>query len=91
LPSKIQDLERITEIIDLMNIGQVLNLEYPIADFSIIELVVNVIDGKSMDENRTCLLHPLAPFAFSLKWYPMKKNTKTTSMNQCCISTVTSF
>jgi hypothetical protein len=32
-----------------MNIGQILDSKYPIADTSIVELIVNVVDGKSMD------------------------------------------
>jgi hypothetical protein len=45
-----------------MNIGQISNSKYPIADTSIVELVVNVVDGKSMDGSKTRLLTSIGTF-----------------------------
>jgi len=33
-----------------------LNPKYPIAEFYVTKLVVNVVNGELMDESRTCLL-----------------------------------
>jgi hypothetical protein len=45
-----------TEIVKLRNTNQILDPEYPITNSYIAELIVNVVDGESMDDNKThCL------------------------------------
>lgn len=45
-----------------MNIGQILNLEYLAIDSFVIELIVSVVDGKLMDDTRTCLFTSINTF-----------------------------
>jgi hypothetical protein len=56
-----------------VNIGQISNLEYSVVDFSIVESVVNVIDGKSMDENRTYLFTSIDTFCLFIEMVSNEK------------------
>ncbi len=74
-----------------MTIGQILHLTYSTTNSFAVESVVNVVDGKSMDDNKTHLLTSIGTFAFSLKWYPMKKNVERALVNRCRVSTIARF
>jgi len=56
-----------------VNTSQILNSKYPTVDSSTVELVINVVDGKSMDESKAFSLYPSILVAFSLKRYPTKQ------------------
>jgi hypothetical protein len=56
-----------------MNISKVLNLEYRVANFSIIESIINVIDGKSMDESRTYLFASISTFCLFVEMVSNEK------------------
>ncbi len=77
LPTKIQDLVRITKILDLVNIGQILNSKYLVVNFSIVELVVNVIDGKSVDESKTFLFTSISTFCLFVEMEFNEKEHET--------------
>lgn len=51
--TKIWNLEWAIRIHDLMNISLILDPKYPIADSSTVQLVINVVNGKSMDESKS--------------------------------------
>ncbi len=65
----------------LGNTNQNLDSKYSVIDSYIIELVLNVVNGESMDENRTCFLASIGIFICSLKQHPKKKSVKITSKN----------
>ncbi len=70
-------LYKLARIAKSVNINQILDSEYLVVDFSIVKLIINVVDEKSMDESRTRLLTSIGIFKiFSLKWYLMKKMHK---------------
>jgi ribonuclease BN (tRNA processing enzyme) len=73
LPIEIRDSKQGTKILDLMNIGQILDSKYPIADTSIVELVVNVVDGKSMDGSRNHLLASIGTFCLFVEMVSNEK------------------
>jgi hypothetical protein len=73
LPIEIQDSKQITEILNLVNTGQISNPEYPVINFSIVKSVVNVIDGKSMDDNRTCLFASISTFCLFVEMVSNEK------------------
>jgi len=56
-----------------MNIGQIPNLEYIIIDSFIVESIVNVVDGKLMDDNRTYIFTSIGTFCLFVE---MVSNTK---------------
>ncbi len=56
-----------TEIVKLVNTGQILNSKYPTANAYAIELVINVVDGKLMDESRTRLLTSISTFCLFIE------------------------
>jgi hypothetical protein len=64
-----------------MTIGQILHMTYSTTDSFAVESVVNVVDGKSMDDNKTHLLTSIGTFAFLLKWYLTKKNVERALVN----------
>ncbi len=97
---RIRDLEWITkipysrslceldEIVESRIIGQILDLKYPVADSYATTSVVNVVNGESMDESRTCLLASICTFYLFIETMSnRKKNTKRALANWCNVST----
>jgi hypothetical protein len=56
-----------------LNIGQILDSEYPTINSSAIKSIINVMDGKSMDENRTYLLASIGTFCLFVEMIFNKK------------------
>jgi hypothetical protein len=56
-----------------LNIGQILNLEYPTIDSSALKLVINVMDRNLMDESRTHLFASIGSFCLSVETTSNKK------------------
>jgi len=65
--------------------------KYLVADSFTVESVDNVVDGKLMDESKTCLLASIDTFCFFIEMVSNEKNMKRASMNQCYISVITHF
>ncbi len=61
LPTTIPTLAKITK---LVNIGQILDLEYTTTNFLVVELIM---DGKSLDENKTHLLTSTSTFCLFIE------------------------
>jgi hypothetical protein len=64
-----------SKIAKLVNTNQIMDLRYLVFGSLVVE---SIMDGKSLDENKIKFIfsHPLAPFVFLLKQYPMKMNVK---------------
>jgi hypothetical protein len=62
-------LYELTEIVESMNTGQISNLEYLTLDSSIVKLIINVVDGKLIDESRTCFLASIGTFHYTISWF----------------------
>jgi hypothetical protein len=59
-----------------VTIGQILDPKYLIADSSIVKSVINVVDGKSMDENITRLLESISIFCLFVETISNEKERK---------------
>ncbi len=59
-----------------MTIGQILDPKYLVADSSILKSVINVVDGKSMDENITRLLESISIFCLFVETISNEKERK---------------
>jgi hypothetical protein len=59
-----------------MTIGQILDPKYLVADSSIVKSVINVVDGKSMDESITRLLQSVSIFCLFVETIYNEKERK---------------
>jgi hypothetical protein len=68
-------LRESVEIIESWNTCQNSNPKYLIVDFYVAKLVVNVVDGESVDENGTHLLTSIGIFCLFIKIVSNEKKT----------------
>jgi hypothetical protein len=59
-----------------VTIGQILDSKYLVADSSIVKSIVNVVDGKSMDESLTRLLESISIFCLFVETISNEKERK---------------
>jgi len=60
-------LRELAKIIELGNTSQNSNPKHVVVDFYVAKLVVNVVDGESMDESGTHLLASIGTFCLFIK------------------------
>ncbi len=71
-----RSLRELAEIVELVTIGQILDSKYLVADSSIVKSIVNVVDGKSMDESLTRLLESISIFCLFVETISNEKERK---------------
>ncbi len=82
LSIKIQNSEQknkipnLAKIVKSVNIGQISHSKYPTANSFVVESIINVVDGKLMDEGRTCLLTSISTFFLFVEMVSNEKELK---------------
>jgi hypothetical protein len=64
------------KIVELVTIGQIPNLKYLIVDSFVVESVINVVNGKLVDESRTCLFTSIGTFCLFVEIVSNEKQHK---------------